>query len=154
MKSTHFFLPTLRQSAGFTLIELMITVAIIGILGAIALPFYGDYVRRGKAQEATSELATIRVKMEQYFQDNRTYAGYVNGACVAANGAVASGKYFTFECGTDAAAPNVYTVTARGVIAQGMNGYIYSIDQSNARRSTISPGAEVNCWISKRGEAC
>ena len=55
---------------GFTLIELMIVVAIIGILASIAIPQYSDYVKRGKAAEATSNLATLRIKMEQCFQDN------------------------------------------------------------------------------------
>ncbi|MFJ7567431.1 type IV pilin protein [Herminiimonas sp. NPDC097707] len=143
-----------RQSAGFTLIELMITVAIIGILASIALPYYGDYVRRGKVQEATSELANMRVKMEQYYQDNRSYAGYVDAACATAAGAVVSGKYFTFACATDAATPNVYTITATGVASQGMDGYKYSLDQNNTKKSTVPPGAEVNCWLTKRGDAC
>ena len=72
---------SLKVQKGFTLIELMIVVAIIGILATIALPAYSNYVRSGKATEATSTLASARVQMEQHFQDNRTYVG---GPCPAA----------------------------------------------------------------------
>ena len=57
------------HSAGFTLIEVMIVVAIVAILAGIALPSYLDYVRRGQIQEGTTALADGRVKMEQFFQD-------------------------------------------------------------------------------------
>jgi len=64
---------TARQS-GFTLIEVMIAVAIVGILIAIALPSYRNYVIRGKLVAGTNALANMRAQMEQYYQDNRTYA--------------------------------------------------------------------------------
>ncbi len=53
----------MRKVAGFTLIELMITVAIIGILAAVGLPAYNDYIIRGRVPEATSNLSAKRVKM-------------------------------------------------------------------------------------------
>ena len=58
---------------GFTLIELMITVAVIAILAAIAIPAYGDYVRRSKITEAASSLSDMRNRLEQYFLDNRQF---------------------------------------------------------------------------------
>ena len=69
-----------QRARGFTLIEVMVVVAIVGILAAIALPSYADYVRRSKIIEATAGCPTMRTRMEQYFLDNRTY---VDG-CAAA----------------------------------------------------------------------
>lgn len=138
-------------SRGFTLIEVMIAVAIVGILASVALPSYTDYIRRGKAQEATSELANMRIKMEQWFQDNRQYSGYVDANCVANGKSLASGKYFSFTC---ASAADTYSISADGNAAQGMSGYKYSINQDNARASTVPPGSSVGCWVTKRGETC
>jgi prepilin-type N-terminal cleavage/methylation domain-containing protein len=63
-----------RRQRAFTLIEVMIVVAIIAILAAIAIPSYRDYIIRGRITDATTGLSTIRTDMERYFQDNRTYA--------------------------------------------------------------------------------
>ena len=64
-----------RQATGFTLIEVLITIVIVSILSAVAIPSYREYVIRGNIPEATSRLATKQVQMEQFFQDNRTYVG-------------------------------------------------------------------------------
>lgn len=149
-----FTLGTSRKGAGFTLIEVMITVAIIGILAAIAIPTYDSYIRRGKAQEAMSDLATMRVKMEQYYQDNRSYLNYVDANCGRAGAAILSSKYFTYACATEDDKPNEYLITATGAANQGMGGYIYTINQNNVKTSTIPPNASVNCWVSKSGEPC
>ena len=58
---------------GFTLVEMMITVAIIGILAAIALPAYSNYVERARVSSAITDIATMSVKIEQYFVENRVY---------------------------------------------------------------------------------
>ena len=61
----------MRSATGFTLIEVMITVAIVAILAAVAIPSYTSYITRSKIQEATTTLLAMRTKMEQYFQDHR-----------------------------------------------------------------------------------
>lgn len=126
--------------AGFTLIEAMITVAIIGILAAVALPSYTDYVKRGKIPEATTALGQGRVAMEQWFQDNRTYAG---ASCPG------NGKHFSFTCTTGATS---FTISASG--SGSMNGFGYSIDQNNTRASSTPWGNSSSCWVSSKGGSC
>ena len=137
---------------GFTLIELMIVVAIIGILAAIAMPQYSDYVRRGKAAEATSNLANLRIKMEQCFQDNRDYSV---AACTNLCTTPAGAQYFTYAC-NPASTATTYTIVATGVTARGMPSasFIFSIDQTNAKTSTFDGTVGATCWLTKRGGSC
>jgi type IV pilus assembly protein PilE len=133
---------------GFTLIELMIVVAVIGILASIAMPAYTNYIKKGKAVEATSNLADLRIKAEQFFQDNRTYAG-IN--CIPADA-----KYFTYACtaadGSGATGnANGYLITATGVAAEGMTGFSYTVNQANVKTSQYDGGATVTgCWATKK----
>ncbi len=73
-----------RRAQGFTLIELMIVVAIVAILTTIAYPNYRDYVIRGQLVDATQGLAAVRANMERYFQDNRSYVASARSPLPAA----------------------------------------------------------------------
>ena len=137
---------TMNRSKGFTLIELMVVVAILAILAAIALPSYTEYVKRGKITQAVSGLADMRVKLEQYFQDRRTY----DGACVAGTLApLPTSDDFTFSCPT-------LTATEYRVVATGsgsMTGFSYDINQVNARNSTVPAdwgGGTYTCWALRK----
>lgn len=138
--------------AGFTMIELMIVVAIVTILASIALPAYQDYIRRSQVSEAFAELSSLRTSLEQYYQDNRSYAN--GGACGIAMPSSATGavKYFTYACATTAAGG--YLITATGS-AGNATGNVYTVDDSNTKQTTSFKGNSVtkSCWLVK-GDEC
>jgi type IV pilus assembly protein PilE len=130
---------------GFTLVELMIVVAIIGILASIAIPAYSDYVTKSSLAEASSGLANTRVQLEQYYQDNRTYVG-AGGAGLPCVGS--TGKNFGFACSNLTA--TTYTVTATG--ANKAAGFVLTVNQNNVQATTAAPSgwASGACWVSKK----
>lgn len=143
-------------SRGFTLIELMITVVIVGILAAIALPAYNDFIIRSKLADGTSKLGDLRVQMEKYFMDNRRYD--VSGACGIDAGAIAAyqadaGRTFDYSC---AATATTYTVTATGRAAKGMTGFTYTVNETNTKASSGPTGwtAAATCWATRKDGSC
>ena len=152
----------MQRLRGFTLIELMIAVAMVAILAAIAMPSYSDYVRRGRVSEAVATLAGMRVKMEQYYQDNKNYGS--GGTCAtdataSSWNSFAATKYFTFSCATSTVggvANQGYTVTATGKTGSLTNGYIYTVDYTGSRKTTkyANNTVSANCWLTKNSTSC
>lgn len=155
----------MKKQEGFTIIELLLVVAIVGILAAFALPAYSDYILRSKLTEAMTELAGMRVKLEQYYQDNRNY-GSTAAACGVPAPAAPNVKYFTFSCGwranlnpayaTDGTSQS-FMVTATGIPSTPTAGFVYVIDQNNTKQTTNVPAGWTGsntCWITKKGGVC
>lgn len=138
-----------RSNRGFTLIEVMITVVIIGILTAVALPSYSDYLTRGRVSEAFSALGAAQASAEQFWTNTRDYTGFN----APGTGFPADTPNFTFALSGVSAAG--YTLTATGR-AQAL-GFIYTIDQQGNRATTFVPAgwtANSTCWVDRRGGKC
>jgi type IV pilus assembly protein PilE len=137
-----------RQSLqGFTLIEVMVTVAIVSILASIALPAYSAYMQRSRVPVALDGLSAYATRMEQRYQDVGNYA---NGtACWAAVPTVTN---FTVACALSNSGQG-FTATATG--SGTMAGYAYTINNLGIRVTTAHPNGvpATNCW-STRGATC
>ncbi len=145
-----------RRPAGFTLIEVMITVAIIGILAAVAYPSYRDYLVRGNLADATNGLATVRAQMERHFLDNRTYAtvGTFVTPCASTDLSTRTFGLFVISC---TATPTATAFTLQAVGSGAVSGFTYTVNQNDVRATTAAPSDWGTCntsWILKKGQSC
>lgn len=131
---------------GFTLIEILVVVAIISILASVALPAYREYVMKGKIPDATASLAGKRAKLELYFDNNHAYA-----AAPECQTDSTTSKFFKFTC-TASDAKMTYTITATG--QDSMANFIYTIDQANAKTTASPWGDSDECWVVRKDGTC
>ena len=133
-------------SKGFTLIELMIVVAIVGILAAIAYPSYRDSVRRSHRSEGQALLLDTQSREERYYSNNNTYTTDMTKLGYSADPVISENQYYS----VDAAAPTSscpitscykLTATAQGSQSDDTHCATMSIDSLGQRT-----GTNTDCW--------
>ncbi len=134
----------------------MITVAIVAILAAVAVPAYRDYIVRSRLADATNALSSLRARMEQYYQDNRTYknvSGKIQSPCAT------SSTLGTFAIDCLSLEDTRYRLRATG---SGMTtGFVFTMDHNGNQATTKLPSdwgsvpdGGYTCWIMKKGGTC
>jgi type IV pilus assembly protein PilE len=133
-----------RRESGFTLIEVLIAVALVGILSAVAIPSYASYVTRGRLTEAFTALSAIQPKAEEFWSNNRTYE-HLPAPDATAN--------FTYAVSSDTASSYTVTATGRGPAAS----FSFTIDQNGNRATTGVPTgwtSSTSCWVDRKSGQC
>jgi len=140
----------INKSYGFTLVELMIVVAIIAILTAVALPSYQSFVMRGKRADATNMLTDIANQQIQYFMDNRAYGkldddglGLSKGDCSAGEATSVEGHYCISITPADPGSSYTLIATPQGGQAGDTECATITLDSSETKGSS---GGSTQCW--------
>ncbi len=127
-----------KQEQGFTMIELMITVAVIGILVAVGLPSYSNAVRKSNRSEAQSALMNIATRQQQMLVDTRKYVATVEELKVLVPDKVSSHYSVTITLGTGTVPSFLATATPLGSQTKDSCGTL-TVDQNNTK-------LPANCW--------
>lgn len=134
---------SMRRQSGFTLIELMIVVAIIGILAAVALPAYKDYAAKAKVSELILAAANCKVSVEEAYQTGNA-PGAGKYGCEATDPSQYVAKVET-------SADGLITVTAGTGIAGGVDGKALTIQPQAKNGTALSAGAAQSIAVWKCG---
>ncbi|WP_414828007.1 type IV pilin protein [Alteromonas sp. H39] len=121
-----------QNQMGWTLVELMITVAIVGIIGAIAVPSYMEHIRESRRTDARTELMQLKMEQEAYRLENNSYAS-------AAQLGVAPTEFYTFSVSNVSATTYTLVATAKGAQLKDTACTTINLDQSMNKTPT-------ECW--------
>lgn len=151
--------PLAALQRAFTLIEVMIVVAIVAILAAIAIPSYTEHITRGRLVEMTNAMSALQSDMQRYFNDNRTFTALplpIVSPCTAPP--VIANRY-TLACTIiPAAPPQPEGFRIDGTGAGPLAGFTFTLNNVGAQTTTAAPPGWVNAalpvarWCTKKGD--
>ena len=126
----------MKTTKGFTLVELMIGVAIVGILGAVGYPAYGEYVKMAKRSDAMRALLSEERRLEEFYLNNDTYKGFAVASATSPQG------YYKIKISDETAF--VYLLTATRDPADDDDCKTFTYNQLGEKKATGSD--KDNCW--------
>ena len=150
------------KSAGFTLLELMITVAIIGILAAITIPSYSKYVQKTKRSDAKVELMKIAQMQESYFVQNMSYAQNLTTLGFAADTINSENDNYSVRvsalpanCNTAGNPPcTSFTVNATPISASQTSDTVCTAFQMDNTGRKMAKGGSTSTYTIAQGKKC
>ena len=134
---------TMKRQAGFTLIEVMMAVVIIGILAAIAFPSYREYVLRGHRSEGVALLSEAAARQERYYAQNNTYADSVAKLSMDAD---SDNDYYRLS--VVAADATSYTLLATAINSQvdDLKCGNLGLNEQSVKTETGTAADAADCW--------
>jgi len=134
------------SSRGFSLMELMIAVAIVGILSSIAIPSYDQYVKKTRRGDAQGALMGLASAMERYYVDNRTFVGADPGT-IFSDKAPVDGSETYYVLAVESATRRDFTVSATPKNAQAKDKCgTMTLSRSGVKKVVSAKLSAADCW--------